>query len=129
MNIKFARDGVDLAVYPEESVPALLVSGALRPTDLFWQDGMEGWALVQSKWSARPTGLDELISAGWHIIADGPSGVQLAAPKKMRGLDQACAVIGVICLFFSWPLGLFLFVLAGFDYAFFTKPATKFLPR
>jgi hypothetical protein len=73
--------------------------------------------------------LAKLTADGWQLVTDGPSGAQLKKPKKMRTLDSVCAVIGVVCLFFAWPLGLLLILIAILDFAFFTKERTHFLSR
>jgi hypothetical protein len=73
--------------------------------------------------------VQELIGKGWKVSSDGPTGVQITSPKKMRTLDMICLVIGALCMLFLWPLGLFLMFIALIDYAVFTKGESKFLPR
>ncbi len=70
-----------------------------------------------------------LTKAGWKIISDGQSGVQLEGPKKMKGLDVAAAVLGAALLLVAWPIGLVLIVVAVLDYLIFTKAETKFISR
>jgi hypothetical protein len=68
------------------------------------------------------------LSNGWKVTSDGPTGVQLEKPKKMRGLDKVCLVFGLVtlCVF---GLGLIFILIAVLDYCFFTKPEMRFLPR
>lgn len=73
--------------------------------------------------------LAKLLNNKWQMVSEGPSGAQLKLPKKMKTLDSICAIIGVVCLFFLWPLGLLLILIAILDFAFFTKEQTFFLSR
>jgi hypothetical protein len=68
------------------------------------------------------------IENGWEIMSDGPSGVQLRAPKTMKGLDKACLVFGILTVIF-WGIGLFFIFIAVLDYAFFTERDSVFIPR
>jgi len=72
--------------------------------------------------------LRSFVDKGWEIVSDGPSGVQLKAPKAMTGMDKACCVFGFLTLIF-WGIGLIFILIAVLDYAFFSKQETKFLPR
>jgi preprotein translocase subunit SecF len=73
--------------------------------------------------------LAKLTADKWQVVNEGPSGAQLRQPKKMKTLDTIVLVLGVVCLFFAWPLGLLFIVLALLDLAFFTKERTHFLSR
>lgn len=68
------------------------------------------------------------VAQRWEVISDGPSGVQLRAPKKMKMIDLICLILGLPMVFF-WGLGLILIGLGLIDYFVFTKSETKFLPR
>jgi len=70
----------------------------------------------------------EYVGQHWEVISDGPSGVQLRAPKKMKVIDLICLIIGLPMLAF-YGLGVFLIGLGLIDYFVFTKSETKFLPR
>ena len=70
----------------------------------------------------------ELVAQGWEVISDGPSGVQLRAPKKIKRIDLICLIVGVPTVVF-YGLGLILIGLGLIDYFVFTKAPTKFLPR
>ena len=76
-----------------------------------------------------------LVSQRWEVISDGPTGVQLRAPKKLRKLDWLCLALGLVCLGLGfrtaifYGLGLILVGIALLDYAVLTKAETKFLPR
>jgi len=70
----------------------------------------------------------KLVSQGWAVVSDGPTGVQLRAPKKMKKLDLLCIVLGLPMVFF-YGLGLILIGLGLLDYFLFTQTETKFLPR
>lgn len=73
--------------------------------------------------------LARLTADKWQVVNEGPSGAQLKQPKKMKPLDTACAAIGVVCLFFAWPIGVLLIGVAVLDLVFFTKERTHFLSR
>jgi hypothetical protein len=73
--------------------------------------------------------LAQLTSDGWLLVTEGTSGAQLKKPKKMKTLDSVCAIAGVVFLFFFWPIGLLLILIAVLDLAFFTKERTHFLSR
>ena len=68
------------------------------------------------------------LRAGWQIVSDGPSGVQLQGPKKMAGLDQAALVLGVLT-FWIYGIGFIFIAIALIDYLVFTKRPLVFLPR
>lgn len=70
-----------------------------------------------------------LVKQGWRIVSDGPSGVQLEGPKKMKGLDQGAAILGGVLLIVAWPIGLLLIACALLDYWLLTKPETRFIAR
>jgi hypothetical protein len=61
MNIRFSREGKAIGEYSDEGVPALLQSGVLRSSDLYWQPGMSDWAAVKSKWYSWQTPLELLL--------------------------------------------------------------------
>lgn len=76
------------------------------------------------------TTLKQRLREGWTVKSDGPSGVQLVKPKKMRPLDTVALVLGAVCLFLMPALGLFLFAVVAFDYFLMTPaPKTEFLVR
>lgn len=68
------------------------------------------------------------VDSGWDIVSDGPSGVQLKAPRKMKGLDKGCLVVGAV-LIVAYGVGLLLIAIALVDYYVLTPRETKFLPR
>jgi hypothetical protein len=43
----YVQNGKSLGPVPEEQLKALLSSGALRPTDLVWHEGMASWTAIQ----------------------------------------------------------------------------------
>jgi endonuclease/exonuclease/phosphatase family metal-dependent hydrolase len=53
MIVSFARDGNEIGQHPEESVPQLLATGELLPTDHYWHEGMKEWAVVSDRWPAK----------------------------------------------------------------------------
>lgn len=69
-----------------------------------------------------------MISAGWVVTAEGPSGAQMSGGKQMRMSDKICLAIGILGLV-AYGLGLILILIAVLDYAFFTKPTQHFLSR
>lgn len=70
----------------------------------------------------------ELVDERWEVISDGPTGVQLRAPKKIKLIDLICLIIGLPMVIF-WGLGLILIGLGLIDHFVFNKAETKFLPR
>ena len=72
--------------------------------------------------------ITELVGQNWEVISDGPSGVQLRAPKRIKIIDLLCFIIGLPMIVF-YGLGLILIGLALVDHFIFTKAETKFLPR
>ena len=71
--------------------------------------------------------VQEHTDAGWKVISDGPSGVQLEGTKQMKGLDKACLVLGIITVF--WGIGFLFILLALLDYWLMTKSETRFIAR
>lgn len=67
-------------------------------------------------------------AAGWEVVSDGPTGVKFQGPKKMRGLDKACLIFGLLT-FWLYGIGLIFIALAMLDYWLLTKPPTIFLNR
>ncbi len=74
-----------------------------------------------------PETVPVLVRSGWKIVSDGPSGVQLEGPKKMKMQTAVALVLGVF-LIFVYGIGLIVVAFALIDYAM-TKPQTKFIPR
>lgn len=70
-----------------------------------------------------------LMKEGWKITADGPSGVQLTAPKKMRVSGKGLMIVGAVLFVIVLPAGILCWMAAGFDYFFFTKSEIRFIPR
>jgi hypothetical protein len=73
--------------------------------------------------------ISDLVSRRWEVISDGPSGVQLRAPKKLKLIDLICLIVGVPALILFHWIGLVPIALGLIDYFVFTKVETKFLPR
>jgi hypothetical protein len=69
--------------------------------------------------------IEELISNGWRVTSDGPTGTQLEAPKRIRTSELVAIFVGVVLLPF-FGLGLFIIGAAVVDYVR-RKPATKFI--
>lgn len=127
--IKFARDGKLLAEYPAKAVIGLLDKGVIVSTDYFHEEGMETWLMVRTRWKSPAIEAARLLTLGWTITSDGPIGIMMTGPKKMRGLDQLTMVAGLVAMLWSWVIGLFLLLLVMLDYSLLTKPETKFIPR
>jgi len=74
-----------------------------------------------------------LVAQHWEVISDGPSGVQLRAPRKLRILQLLGIVLGLASFALgtltplAYGIGLILIGLALLDYYVFTKRETKFL--
>jgi len=79
--------------------------------------------------------VEDLVSQQWVVVSDGPSGVQLRAPKKMKthdivGLGAGLVSLGVgLKTVYGYCLGVVLIGAVLIDYFLFTKAETKFLPR
>jgi hypothetical protein len=79
--------------------------------------------------------VEDLVSQQWVVVSDGPSGVQLQAPKKMKTHDIVGLGIGLVSLgvglktIYGYFLGIGLIGAVLIDYFLFTKAETKFLPR
>ena len=50
----YSQDGKSLGPVPEEQLKAMLTTGALRPTDLVWHEGMANWTAVQGLPELQP---------------------------------------------------------------------------
>lgn len=70
----------------------------------------------------------EYVSRRWEVISDGPTGVQIRAPRKLKVLDLICFIIGLPMIVFN-GLGLILVGLGLIDHFILTKTETKFLAR
>ena len=76
-----------------------------------------------------------LVARHWEVISDGPSGVQLRAPRKLRLLQLLGIVLGLASFALgtltpmAYGFGLILIGLALLDYYVFTKRETKFLAQ
>lgn len=78
----------------------------------------------------QQSSLQQYLAKGYTIINDGPSGVQLLAPRNMRVLDVICLAVGVFTGLLVHPLiGLFFIACALIDYFWLVKRDTVFLPR
>jgi len=77
----------------------------------------------------------KLVAKKWEVISDGPSGVQLRAPKKLRKFDWLALGLGLLCFglgfltVLAYGFGLILVALGLLDYFVLTKAQTVFLPR
>jgi hypothetical protein len=83
MTIKFARNGKPLSDYPEEQVPALIQSGALRADDLYWQVGMTDWQPVSTHWGPEVQAAAAALNGGHPI-------------KSIRLVGAALFAIGAV---------------------------------
>ena len=123
MQIHLARNGEKLAPQEEETIPALLESGAVRASDLFWHEGMADWATVGTKWSA-------LVAAGDAPPLLSPTGGQVptslpvvAAPINRELIVQENPQILNAANWFWWIAGLSLInsisIHSGANFGFF----------
>jgi hypothetical protein len=86
------------------------------------------------KTTAQQALIAGLVANHWEVISDGPSGVQLRAPRKLKTLDVLSFVLGLasFALGFLTPMaygiGLILVVLALLDYFVLSKREIKFFP-
>jgi hypothetical protein len=66
MKISFGRNGSLIGEYEEEAVPALLESGSLLLTDIYWHEGMAQWAPVGERWrETKDAAEDEFKGQLW----------------------------------------------------------------
>ena len=76
-----------------------------------------------------------LVARHWEVISDGPSGVQLRAPRKLKLIQLLGIVLGLASFALgtltpmAYGFGLILVGLALLDYYVFTKRETKFLAQ
>ncbi|MDQ2919958.1 MAG: DUF4339 domain-containing protein, partial [Verrucomicrobiota bacterium] len=59
MKVSIARDGAELGDFPRQELERLARTGRLRPTDLYWREGMESWLKLEDllgsdTWKSRP---------------------------------------------------------------------------
>lgn len=69
------------------------------------------------------------IASGWEVVCEGPSGVQLKKPNKMRFLDAACIIAGVFVGTMNVLIGGFMIAIGLVDYTILTKPKLAFIFR
>jgi hypothetical protein len=75
-------------------------------------------------------GVKLLVSKGWRVVSDGPTGVQMEKPKRPRMSARILFVAGaVVFLVVNWMVGAVILVAAIVDYAVLTKPESRFFPR
>jgi hypothetical protein len=55
MQWHYVQNGKSLGPVPEDQLKAMLASGALRPDDLVWQEGMASWTAIQGLPALQPT--------------------------------------------------------------------------
>lgn len=72
--------------------------------------------------------VQHLVSKGWRIVSDGPSGVQLEGPKPASNQTAIGIGLGVLFLFLFWPIGV-LFLAAALINHITSKKPSKFIPR
>lgn len=71
--------------------------------------------------------LRELLTDGWTVQSEGPSGAQLVGHKRARLQTKVAIVVGAVLLL-AWGIGLIVLIFAFVDYAM-TKPRAYFLDR
>jgi len=70
---------------------------------------------------------EDLMSAGWKITSDGPSGTQLEEPKRMNKREGFSILVGVILIPF-FGIGLLVIGAAVIDHMM-RKPSVRFFSR
>jgi hypothetical protein len=93
-----------------------------RPVSHFNPDAKEEAA------AAYQAEIAKWVDARWEVVSDGPTGVQLRGPRKLKVIDLICFIVGLPAIVF-WGLGLILIGLGLIDHFVLTQRATKFLPR
>ena len=74
------------------------------------------------------TSVQNFVAAGWKVTCDGPTGVMIEGPKRMKLPDQVGLAVGFLTCWI-YGIGVLFITAAILHYCLFTKPATKFLPR
>ena len=87
--VKISRDGKEIGTYDSAEVLRLLGLGTLKPTDIYWHEGMGGWELL-SKLDA---------SEGLRLPAEPE--VKRQSKNDFLGCGGCGLVIFLICGFFS----------------------------
>lgn len=65
---------------------------------------------------------------GWKVVSNGPDGMELQGPKKMKLIDQAFLALGILTLVL-YGLGVVFIAFALLDYYVYTPPETMTLRR
>ena len=89
--VKISRDGKEIGTYDSAEVLRLLGLGTLKPTDIYWHEGMGGWELLSK--------------------LDASEGLRLPAePEVKPQSDNESESIGACC----GGCGLLIFLICGF---------------
>ena len=153
-NAKGYKGGVSAAVH--RVAPELLDTDWVGIMGVSPEDGKMMWSEIRVQRSVSPfievnqpftaaqkaaaalqRQVAELAAQHWEVISDGPSGVQLRKPKKMKRSGQVWLGLGLLTLILGLVklkalvcgLGLVIIAFVIVDYYVYTKPETKFLPR
>jgi hypothetical protein len=89
VNIKIARDEVEIGECEREEIAQLAREGQVLPTDHYWHEGMEGWRLVSEllESEALPAAaLPKPIFWNWRRVAAAIVGVAAIATGLGLGL-------------------------------------------
>ena len=98
LQVTISRDGKEIGTYDLAEVLRLLAAGTLKPTDLYWHEGMRVWELLSK--------LD--TSEGLRLPAEPE--VKPQSNNESNGCCGGC--------------GLFIFLICGFYsvFCFFQRP-------
>ena len=87
--VKISRDGKEIGTYDSAEVLRLLGLGTLKPTDIYWHEGMGGWELLSK--------LD--TTEGLRLPAEPE--VKRKTARKLFGCGGCGLSIFLICSFYS----------------------------
>lgn len=83
---------------------------------------------TQKAEAAFDTEFKNRSALGWKVVSNGPDGMELRAPKKMKMIDKVFLGLGVLTLVI-YGLGLVFIAFALLDYYVYTQPESVFLQR
>jgi hypothetical protein len=88
MDVMIARGQADIGTFPREQLPKLARTGEIKPTDIYWHDGMGDW---------KP--LSELLEpSAWEkpddnaVVDVSPAAAKEAAPAPLANAGKQSAL-------------------------------------
>ena len=72
--------------------------------------------------------LKQRLAQGWKVVSNGPDGMELRSPKRLRRRDLVCLILGVLTLV-AYGFGLLRIAFALIDHFGYNHPESVFLVR